>query len=279
MRDKKIAKKVSANRRKVIDEQLLAKAFDLILQEHRSNPAQSYDLFEMSSNPFLHLNVIVSQLPKKVDIRPVRIPLKHSIYSKNHNTRVLLILTNEMYDSRGKELKNALPNVTITSYHKVTHNYPEFSNKRDLLKSYDLFFCDQRVYSLLKKALGRGFYDRKKYPYPISLSCLESSTSFAPDLEAKLASSITNVTFFYQGNGPEYSIKFARLLGMSASQVCENAQAAFRGLIEALMERGLKLSDVRRVVVKGDKSDSFPLYSHLKPHELSAFREILASET
>jgi len=41
------------------------------------------------------------------------------------------------------------------------------------LKDYDLFLADLRIYKMLPECLGKEFYSKKKYPYPIKLHGLD----------------------------------------------------------------------------------------------------------
>jgi len=47
-------------------------------------------------------------------------------------------------------------------YTELNKEYNTFEEKRKLCKEFDLFFCDYRIYDLLRKPLGKFFYDRKK---------------------------------------------------------------------------------------------------------------------
>lgn len=47
-------------------------------------------------------------------------------------------------------------------YSRLVKEYNTFEEKRKLCKEYDLFFCDFRIYDILRKPLGKFFYDRKK---------------------------------------------------------------------------------------------------------------------
>lgn len=50
----------------------------------------------------------------------------------------------------------------MIGYTKLTKNYQEFEKKRTLCKDYDMFFCDYKIYDLLRKPTGKFFYDNKK---------------------------------------------------------------------------------------------------------------------
>ena len=50
----------------------------------------------------------------------------------------------------------------IISYQKIKKNYKQYGDKKQLLAANDLFFCDWKIYNLLRQPLGKQFYDEKK---------------------------------------------------------------------------------------------------------------------
>jgi ribosome biogenesis protein UTP30 len=71
-----------------------------------------------------------------------------------------------------------------------------------LLSGNDLFFCDWKIYNLLRQPLGKVFYDKKKYPFPIDCEDVPE------DLKSKFATyeqyinDLGNHSYFMMGNGP-----------------------------------------------------------------------------
>jgi len=47
----------------------------------------------------------------------------------------------------------------IISYQKIKKNYKQYADKKQLLAANDLFFCDWKIYNLLRQPLGKQFYD------------------------------------------------------------------------------------------------------------------------
>lgn len=47
-------------------------------------------------------------------------------------------------------------------YNKMKKNYKQLKDKRSLLAGNDLFFCDWKIYNLLRQPLGKLFYEKKK---------------------------------------------------------------------------------------------------------------------
>lgn len=51
----------------------------------------------------------------------------------------------------------------VIGYEKMKKNYRQNKDKKSLLAANDLFFCDWKIYNLLRQPLGKLFYDKKKY--------------------------------------------------------------------------------------------------------------------
>ena len=50
----------------------------------------------------------------------------------------------------------------VIGYHNLKKNYQQTKDKFSLLSANDLFFCDWKIYNLLRKPLGKLFYEKKK---------------------------------------------------------------------------------------------------------------------
>ena len=48
---------------------------------------------------------------------------------------------------------------------KLRKNYQSFESKRQLCTLYDVFICDDAIYHLLPKLLGKAFFSRKKWVF------------------------------------------------------------------------------------------------------------------
>ena len=52
--------------------------------------------------------------------------------------------------------------VKVISLNKLHKNYHSFEAKRQLCSLYDVFLCDDAIYHLLPKVLGKTFFSKKK---------------------------------------------------------------------------------------------------------------------
>jgi ribosome biogenesis protein UTP30 len=99
-----------------------------------------------------------------------------------------------------------LPNIAkVIGYQKLKKEYKQFKDKRNLLREYDLFLADLRIYKMLPECLGKEFYSKKKFPCPIKLHGFKTPQELQKQLNRASKS-----TYFIQGNGPNYSIKVGR---------------------------------------------------------------------
>lgn len=67
-----------------------------------------------------------------------------------------------------------------------------------------MFLSDLRVYKMLPECLGKDFYEKKKYPYPLKLHGFSER-----ELEKQL-NDASQAAYFTLGNGPNYAVKVGR---------------------------------------------------------------------
>lgn len=84
---------------------------------------------------------------------------------------------------------------------------------------------------------------------------------------------VTTCTYFIQGNGPEYSSKVARLTKTNNNQILKNVKAVIKGLLKVLISKNIKLGNIWRISLKGEQTDSFPIYSYLTLEEKRILKE------
>lgn len=92
----------------------------------------------------------------------------------------------------------------VIGFDKLKRNFKQYKDKRTLVKDYDAFLADLRIYKMLPEVLGKEFYQQKMYPVPIKVHGFSSQ-----DLESQL-NSAASATHFLQGNGPNYSVVVGR---------------------------------------------------------------------
>lgn len=118
------------------------------------NPA---DLF--GEEGFIYLEIDVSRVPEEHSVKPTQIKLPKPIYSKEMNSRMTIISTDPQADFTDKIADLDIPTLReVIGYQKIKKNFKQLKDKHALLAANDLFFCDWRIYNLLRQPLGKLFY-------------------------------------------------------------------------------------------------------------------------
>lgn len=89
----------------------------------------------------------------------------------------------------------------VIGYEKLKKEFAAKKDKKSLLYNFDLFFCDWRIYNILRKPTGSIFYERKKIPFPIDCEKVPTDLSLNDDYQGYL-NTLGNFTYFILGNGP-----------------------------------------------------------------------------
>ena len=216
----------------------------------------------VNENEFITINVEVNKLPELSTLRVVAIPLPFPIYSKKYNSRVFLIVKDPQRAMKEKidalDLSD-LPLSKICGVSKLGKNYTQYKDRRELLRQYDLFLADIRVFNLLPDRLGKYFYEKKRIPALLSLDT---------DIASSLRNAISS-TFLIAAKGPVFTIKVGRI-SMSETEICQNIESVIKSLPNILP--GISHENIRRIEVKGEITISLPIYNYLTSHEISSFK-------
>ena len=105
----------------------------------------------------------LAKVPQNYSIRPVQIELPHPIYSEKYNSRFTIFTTDpeSNYTEKIQNL-NIAQIAEVIGYDKVKKNYKENKDKLKLISGNDAFFCDWKIYNLLRQPLGKVFYEKKR---------------------------------------------------------------------------------------------------------------------
>ena len=175
----------------------------------------NFDLLARKEDEFVYLNFVFNKLPIRYSIRPTPVETPSGLYGKKYNTRVCIIVKDPRSDF--KDLNIEFPFQTkVFDLEKLRLKYNRFNERRNLIKDFDLFICDSRVYKVLKRFLGKPFYDSKKYPVP-----LEFDYTNPEEIKKDITNLVDNRVIFYMTHGPNYSIKAARIV-METDEIVNN---------------------------------------------------------
>ena len=148
--------------------------------------------------------------------------------------------------------------VKVIGYTKLSKNYKQYSARRELLKSYDAFFVDDRILPMMPRVLGKTFFARKRQPVPVAMS---GSRSLTNALQRARDS-----TPLYLGAGLCLAIKVGHT-GMTPAQVAENVMAV---LPEVIDQTPRKWRNIASVHMKLPESAALPLFMALAHDEVAA---------
>eukprot|EP00352_Strombidinopsis_acuminata_P005831 CAMPEP_0176367952 /NCGR_PEP_ID=MMETSP0126-20121128/22252_1 /TAXON_ID=141414 ORGANISM="Strombidinopsis acuminatum, Strain SPMC142" /NCGR_SAMPLE_ID=MMETSP0126 /ASSEMBLY_ACC=CAM_ASM_000229 /LENGTH=120 /DNA_ID=CAMNT_0017726003 /DNA_START=232 /DNA_END=594 /DNA_ORIENTATION=+ len=112
----------------------------------------------------------MTQVPERPTPKPMQIVLPNSFTNKEQNSRVCVFVKDPVNDFKEKIQDLDIPCIAkVIGYDKLKREYKQYKDKKALLKEYDMFLSDLRVYKMLPECLGKDFYEKKKYPYPLKL--------------------------------------------------------------------------------------------------------------
>lgn len=203
------------------------------------------DLFEDATAFWLLMSLKKIPAPEK---KPKLIPLPHSC---NDNAEICLF--SKLPGKQVKEMLKAkgVSGITkVISLVKLRKNYKTFQLKRDLCSQFDVFLCDERIYHMLPKVLGKTFFSRKKEPTPIDVTKTDLSR------EIKKALSSTKIRL---GHGSCSAIKVGTTRH-TPEEVKENIRAAV-DRIAKVIPRGW--NNIQALHLKTSESVALPLYNSL----------------
>lgn len=118
----------------------------------------------------------MSHLPQKPSPKPHLIELKAPIYSSEYKTRVCMLVKDPAREFKDEIEDMDIPCIAkVIGFDKLRREFKQFKDKRQLLKEYDIFASDVRIYKMLPAVAGREFYRNKAFPVPVKLHGLEKS--------------------------------------------------------------------------------------------------------
>lgn len=213
----------------------------------------------------------MTRLPNKPSQRPQLIKLPHPYLTASENSRVCVFVKDPQRAFKDEIANLDIPTIAkVIGYDKLKRNYKQFKDRRSLLKEYDSFLADLRVYKMLPEVLGKEFYTQKKFPVPLKLHGFASGKELESQLNDAAGSSQ-----FMQGNGPNYSVTVGRT-NQKPTDVALNAQDALWQAVAHLTcfeSDRLGLENISQVTLKIDRSPELPILNQLESEDIEAFNQ------
>ena len=265
------AKKVSTG----VDDSLTERALRALLKHHESS---SDDQQLLGNELDVQVQFSLARIPEKASAKPIRVEIPHPLVNVGssdgdislQDVQVCIIVkeeskpwVQEMIERFPKELgciKKVLGLQSLRTKHK------SFSQRRELLARFDIFFADDRILPMLTKALGGKFFEKKKQPIPIALTRKEA-LPFAVQKNLKS-------TFMFLSAGTCVTVK-AGNTGMSETKLLENIQSIAQVVPEKVPK---KWSNIRSVSIKTSNSVALPIYNKT-PQELEEIMRLAKEES
>jgi len=205
-------------------------------------------LFEVEDT--IYLIVTLNKVPDKRKIRPTRLPLPHSLYGDDCEICILVKDPQKKY--REEFAKKKLPNVKkVIGVTKLRENYNQFESRRQLLRSYDLFLCDDKVTLLMTGLLGKPFMKSKKMPIAIRI---EDKQDLAHEIVKARDS-----TYLHIPSGTTANIRIA-MTTHSVKEIVENVMSVIDGVASSF---ALGWNSIRALSLKTSESVALPIYNKL----------------
>lgn len=118
------------------------------------------------------MGVQLDKLPIEDKKHINKVELSHSIHGQKFDEKILFIVSNAFKQNNKKILKEFKSFCHFISFDKLKKNFNEYSSKRELLKQYDHFFCERSISPLMAPLIGKKFFEKNKFPYPVDLGDL-----------------------------------------------------------------------------------------------------------
>jgi ribosome biogenesis protein UTP30 len=170
----------------------------------------------------------MTAVPNKPSARPQLIKIPHPFITKAENSRVCVFVKDPARAFKDQIEDMDLPCIAkVIGFDKLKRNFKQYKDKRLLVKDYDAFLADLRVYKMLPEVLGKEFYSKKMYPCPVKVHGFGGK-----ELQQQLNNAAAS-TSFMQGNGPNYSLTVGRTT-QAANDVALNVQQALAQAVSHL---------------------------------------------
>lgn len=222
-----------------------------------------------SDDDIVQIIFTLTQLPAKPNPRPFQIELPHPFNNAENNTRVCVLVKDPAKEFKAQLESLDIPCIAqVIGYSKLKKEYHQFKDKKNLLKQFDLFLADLRIYKMLPECLGKKFYIKKKYPCPIKLHGFATGK----ELENQL-NKASQATYFMQGNGPNYALRVGRT-SQEPKDIANNIEEALPqalAYVSAFSDDTIKFSNVQSITVKVGESPELPIFNQLQQSEVQAY--------
>jgi ribosome biogenesis protein UTP30 len=231
-----------------LNSNLVVRAVTALLkhEENKKKQNKKEQLFE--ADDIISLIITLNKVPQKPRSKPYRIYLPYPLW--NDECDICFFVKDpekewkELFETVGAAVKK------VIGLAKMRRKYNTFEARRKLLGSYDLFLCDESISLLLRRFLGRQFFQSKKYPIPIRIT----RTSLADKI-----SKVRHSTYLYLRTGSCLNVRIARV-SFTTKQICVNILRTVNDIVNRIPG---KWKNVKSICIKTPSSIALPVYNQL----------------
>lgn len=188
----------------------------------------------------------------KPQFKPKSIRLSKSIHPESTSTCLIIrdefIKTDEMLEQLENETDLKINEFVPLKI--VKNEYKNFEKRREFHSKFDFFLVDESILSIMPNALGKIFYQSKKFPIPIKVSSLGSPKE------------LSLVTLKNQVNKALSSTSYLPPIGTNISVKIGFINYDTKDLIENINDvvKTLDINEIKSIHLKSTTSPALPLF-------------------
>lgn len=253
-----------------VDGQLTDRALSALLKHHESSSSDNNNL--LGSDLDVQVQFSLARIPGNASPKPIRIEIPHplvKVASPDNDAAAAAeeedggdylqdvdacIIVKEESKPWVQDLIGRFPAQLgcikkVLGLQSLRTKHKSFTQRRELLGRFNLFFADDRILPMLTKALGGKFFEKKKQPVPVKLTRKDA----LPFAIQKCLSS----TYMYLSAGTCVTVK-AGNTAMPPAKLLSNIQSIC-SIVPTKVPR--KWSNIRSISIKTSSSVALPIYN------------------
>ena len=196
------------------------------------------------------LNFSLNKIPTKKDYRFNQVVLAHSLVP-DIETRSVCLIVRDPKETALASIKAAGISVDkVITVKSLKKKYTSHEARRELANRFDLFFCEDSIFELMGKLLGKYFFETKKSKIPFPLKSITS---------AVYEKSLRTSRFRVRG-GAVVGIKIGNR-SMSTEQLVENGIAAIEYMAKEYCVEKKTFNNVFNIMISATNIIGLPIWS------------------
>mmetsp|Transcript_26316 Transcript_26316/g.30488 ORF Transcript_26316/g.30488 Transcript_26316/m.30488 type:complete len:360 (+) Transcript_26316:31-1110(+) len=237
-----------------VDKTQLKEAVKALLS-HYEDLKRKLDLMHLNHD-FINLEITVSKGLEAYYIKPIQISIPYPIYKPEYGTIIGVIAKD------GDKIIKQPPKIpmlnTVTG---VGNLLKEKKELKKFVRENNLYYCDHKIYNLLKKKTNKVFFQKKRIPYPIDTENVPSFLKSDFKTHEDYLKDLSQHTYFCIGNGPTFSLKIART-SQGVKEICKNVLHGIYNTIPHILRYAQKHTTIQQVTLRVVDSIAIPVFKN-----------------